>query len=213
MHAADNESDLDAILRRGVPTTDRDARSDSIELHLLVARELRAHGYPAEAKKRFDQVMQVFWPTPPQSILEQRRRARALYETGDDAQARTAFQAILAVDSTDMEAMGRIGAASVRLGDAAKARAMDEKLKNIRGPYLMGAPLRWRAVIAAAQGKTDESVSLLEMATRQGFRLLDNPTNLTVHLDRDCVGLEKTAAYKSMIESLTDASSAKMTPG
>jgi hypothetical protein len=30
--------------------------------------------------------------------------------------------------------------------------------------------------------------------------------NLTVHLDRDFVGIEKTAAYKAMIRSLTEAS-------
>jgi hypothetical protein len=214
LNAANNESDLDEILRRGVPNADRDARADSIELHLLVARELRAHGHAAEAKKRFDAIIPMFWPGGPGSALgEQRRWARTLYETGDDARARTAFQAILAADSTDFEAMGRIGAASARLGDSATARAMDERLRSVRGLYLMGAPLRWRAVIAAAQGKTDEAVVRLESATRQGFRLFDNPTNLTVHLDRDFVGIEKTAAYKAMLQSLTDASAAKMTSG
>jgi tetratricopeptide (TPR) repeat protein len=212
LHAAENDSKLDDILRRGVPTAvDRDARADSIDFPLFAARELRSHGYAAPAKKIFDETAARFWggsSTPPTSIDDRRRRARAVYETGDDKQARTLFQEILATDSTDIEAMGRIGAASVRLGDLATAQAMDAKLRSIRGPYLMGGPQRWRAVIASAQGMSEEAVSLLDTAIRQGYRLLDNPVNLTVHLDRDLVGIEKTAEYKAMIRSLTEASTA-----
>jgi TolB-like protein len=212
LHAADNDSELDDILRRGVPTAvDRDARADSIDFRLFAARELRSHGYPAPAKKIFDETAARFWgenSNPPTSIDDRRRRARAVYETGDDNQARTLFQAILASDSTDLEAMGRIGAASVRLRDSATAQAMDDMLRSVRTPYLMGGPLRWRAAIASAQGRSAEAVSLLDMAIRQGYRLLDNPMNLTVHLDRDFAGIEKTAAYKAMIRSLTDASAA-----
>jgi hypothetical protein len=116
------------------------------------------------------------------------------------------FQSILAEDSMDFEAAGRIGAASVRLHDTLTARAMDDRLKNAKGLYLMGGPQRWRAVIAMAQGKPEEAANLLESGVRQGYRLLDNPMNLTVHLDRDFVGFEKTAPYKSLLQSLTDAS-------
>jgi hypothetical protein len=70
----------------------------------------------------------------------------------------------------------------------------------------MGGPLRWQATIAVAQGKTEEAMALLETGVRQGYRLLDNPANVTIHLDRDFVGIEKTSAYKAMLQSLTDAS-------
>jgi DNA-binding SARP family transcriptional activator/tetratricopeptide (TPR) repeat protein len=216
LHAANNDRDLDDVLRRGVPEAgDRNARSDSIELRLFAARELRAHGHANEAMKLFAETLTRFWPPPstPTSLEERRRQARTVYETGDDRRALPMFQAILAIDSLDFEAMGRIGAASARLGDSATARLMDDRLERIRGPYLMGIPLRWRAVIASARGKPDEAVSLLDKAIRHGFRLLDSPINLTVHLDRDFMGIEKTERYKAMLQGLTDASAPKMTPG
>ena len=209
LYAANNESDLADVLRRGVPSaSDRDARADSIELRLFAARELRAHGHAAMAKKVFDETVTTFWPGSgtPSTLDDRRRQARAVYETGDDHRARALFLAILSSDSTDLEAMGRIGAASARLNDPAMVKAMDDRLRAARGLYLMGGPHKWRAVIASAQGKTDEAVSLLDMGVRQGYRLLDNPPNLTVHLDRDFVGIEKTAPYKAMLQSLTDAS-------
>ena len=210
LDAANDERSLDDALRRGVPQDkDRDARADSIEVRLFAGRELRAHGYATRAKAVFSDVAARFWTTPPMSVIERRRQARTLYEAGEDARAREMFETLLATDSADFEAMGRIGAASIRLGDTARARLMDARLKAARGPYLMGGPLRWRAVIASVSGKPDEAVSLLDDAVRQGFRLFDNPINLTVHLDRDFVGLEKTAAFKAMLQTLTDASSAK----
>jgi tetratricopeptide (TPR) repeat protein len=215
LQATTDDGKLDETLRRGVPPDkDRDIREDSIEFWLFAARELRAHGHADKANKLFAETVAKFWPpsSPAVASIEDRRRqARAVYETGDDAKARSLFQSILDADSTDLEAMGRIGAASVRLGDVAMARAMDERLARVRGPYLMGGPQRWRAVIASAQGKTEDAVQLLDAAIRQGFRLLDNPVNLTVHLDRDFVGLEKTAAYKAMVQSLTDATATNLT--
>jgi hypothetical protein len=95
------------------------------------------------------------------------------------------------------------------LGDTSTARRIEERLGRIRGPYLMGGPMRWRAAIAAVEGRTDEAVARLDMAVRQGLRLMDSPPNLTVHLDADFAGLEKTAAYGAMLKSLADASAVK----
>lgn len=150
----------------------------------------------------------MFWPngTMPASSNEQRQRARALFDAADYRGALTAFRALLARDTADFEAMGRIATSSIRLGDLATTKQMDDKLKAARGLYLMGAPLRWRAAIASMQLKPEEAVSHLDQAVRQGFRLLDNPMNLTVHLDADFLGIEKTPGYKAMLQSLSDAS-------
>lgn len=209
LQATNNDSDLEKTLRRGVPHgSDRNARSDSIELRLFAARELRAHGHQAEASKLFTETVSMFWPngTMPASSNEQRQRARALFDAADYRGALTAFRALLARDTADFEAMGRIATSSIRLGDLATAKQMDDKLKAARGLYLMGAPLRWRAAIASMQLKPEEAVSHLDQAVRQGFRLLDNPMNLTVHLDADFLGIEKTPGYKAMLQSLSDAS-------
>jgi hypothetical protein len=135
--------------------------------------------------------------------------ARAFYEAGDFDPASLSYSAMLAADSTNVEAMGRLGAMAARAGDPVMARQMDERLKRVQKPYLMGANHRWRAVIAAAQGKTDEAVALLDMAVRQGHRLMDSPPNFTVHLDPDLMGLEKTAAWKGLLQGLADASVVK----
>jgi DNA-binding SARP family transcriptional activator/TolB-like protein len=207
--AARDDADLEKLLGRGVPAgDDRNARADSIELWLFAARELRAHGHAAHARSRFAKALATFWPASggtEQSLADRRQFARTVYETEDFARARLLFQSILASDSTDLEAMGRIGTASVRLGDPGTARAMDGRLKAAHKPFAAGQSLRWQAAIASAQGKTDEAVSILDMAVRRGLRLLDDPVNLTVHLDRDFVGIEHTAAYKAMVQALTEA--------
>jgi hypothetical protein len=40
------------------------------------------------------------------------------------------------------------------------------------------------------------------------MRLMDSPPNMTVHLDPDFVGIEKTAAYKAFLQTLADATAA-----
>jgi hypothetical protein len=137
--------------------------------------------------------------------------ARLYYDLANDREAAVAYSKLLASDSTNVEALGRLGAIAVRAGDAATARQMDERLKRVNKPYLMGANHRWRAVIAAAEGKPADATALIDMAVRNGHRLMDTPPNLTAHVDRDLVALEKTPAWKSMLEGLSDASAVKMT--
>ncbi len=210
VYAARNDSDLDEVLRRGIPPAKdrhdvRDPVAERFDLHLFAGRELRAHGYEAEAKQIFQRLLDSAAANPTGGV-ELRRRARVLYELGDYARARTAFQQLFVQDSGDVEALGRIATSSIRLGDATVARQMDDRLKASNRPFLMGAPQRWRAAIASVQGRTDDAVELLETAVRGGHRLLDSPPNLTVHLDADFAGIEKTPAYLAMIERLVEAS-------
>ena len=210
VYAANDDSELDDVLRRGIPT-DKEARDtlvDRVNLTLFAGRELRAHGYAAQAKKMFADLA----PTVSEgsgSIDELRRRARVLYEAEDYKGARATFEKVYAQDSTDLEALGRIATSAHRLGDTAAVRAIDARLSRMRGPYLMGAPNRWRAAIAYVQGRQEDAVALLEMAVRQGMRLMDSPQNLTVHVDPDFVGLEKTAGFRGMLQSLAAASTVK----
>jgi tetratricopeptide (TPR) repeat protein len=210
VYAARNDSDLDELLRRGVPPAEdrhdvRDPVAEKFDLHLFAGRELRAHGHLEEAKRIFQRLLDSTDSNPAAGI-ELRRRARVLYEIGDYGGARTAFQQLFGQDSTDLEAMGRIATASVRLGDAVAARQMQDRLKRASRPLLMGGAQRWLAAIAAVSGQTDSAIELLEAAVRGGHRLLDSPPNLTVHLDADFDGIEKTAAYRAMVQRLVDAS-------
>jgi TolB-like protein/tetratricopeptide (TPR) repeat protein len=210
VYAARNDSDLDELLRRGLPPAKdrhdvRDPVAERFDLHLFAGRELRAHGHTEEAKRVFQRLLDSTVANPAGGI-ELRRRARVLYEVGDYSRARGAFQQLLGQDSTDIEAIGRIATASIRLGDAGTARQMEDRLRAATRPFLMGAPQRWLAAIAAVKGQADAAVELLETAVRGGHRLLDSPPNLTVHLDVDFDGIEKTAAYRAMVQRLADAS-------
>lgn len=214
VYAARGDRKLGELLGKGIPPARdpndvRDPAADSIELRLFAGRELRAHGYAAEAKKVFEEVLSRLGTVAPDDRARMLRRSRALYEAGDYQSARDGFRQILAVDSTNAEALGRIATASVHLDDLVTARQMEERLKKVGSPFPMGAGLRWRAAIASAQGKTAQAVALLDEAVRQGLRLMDTPPNLTVHLDPDFVGIEKTPDWKAMLQSLADASSAK----
>jgi TolB-like protein len=215
VYAARNSSDLDDLLRSGIPPAKdpldvRDPDVDWIELRLFAGRELRAHGYPNEARRIFNEVVSGFQRGSLAQVRDaDLRQARAYFEAGDYERARSGFSAVLARDSLNLEAMGRLATSSIRLGDQATARRIDDRLRNYRQPFVMGSALRWRAAIAAVQGRTDEAVSLLEMAVRQGLRLMDSPPNLTIHLDADFAGIEKTPAYRAMLQTLSDASTTK----
>jgi TolB-like protein len=211
IYAARNDRRLGELLSKGIPPARdpkdiRDPLADSIELRLFAGRELRAHGYPAEAKKVFQEVVARLGNVAADDRRGLLWQARALYEAGELQRARDGFRQVLAHDSASVEALGRIATASVHLGDMATAREMEERLKKVSLPFPMGAALRWRAVIASAQGRTSEAVALLDQAVRQGLRLMDTPPNITVHLDPDFVGIEKTPAWKAMLQSLADAS-------
>jgi tetratricopeptide (TPR) repeat protein/TolB-like protein len=212
VYAARNDSDLGELIRRGIPPAKdrndpRNPFADSVDLRLFAGRELRAHGYPEEAKRYFDEAVALL--TNRHEGADPRSVARAWFEAGAYPQALVAFSSLLGQDSTDLEAMGRIATISARLGDRAAVKRIDDRLKTMKGPFLMGAPLRWRAAIASVQDRKDEAVALLEAAVRQGHRLMDTPPNLTVHLDADFVGIEKTPAYRAMLQALAESSGAR----
>jgi hypothetical protein len=125
-----------------------------------------------------------------------------LYEAKDYLRVRAAFAAIVARDSLDIESEGRLATAAAHLNDTATVRRIDRHLTAMKRPFLMGRHLRWRADIAAVEGRNDEAAALLERAVRQGHRMMDTPLNLTVHLDGDFDAFRKSPAYASMLQSL-----------
>jgi tetratricopeptide (TPR) repeat protein len=170
---------------------------------LLAGRELRAHDHAAAADSIFALAARELAVLPAtadhDAMLQQ---AHALYEVRDYARARAAFDAIVARDSLDIDSEGRLGTAAAHLGDSATAHRVDRHLAMMRRPFMMGRNTRWRADIAAVEGRTDDAVALLERAVRQGHRLMDTPLNLVVHLDGDFDALRKTPAYATMLQSL-----------
>lgn len=209
--AARNDKELRKLVDRGVPPakdpndTPRDSVGDRQDLLIYAGRELRAHGFEA-ANGYFTDAAKELATIPPTATMAQRlRQAHAFYEARDYQRAKTAFAAIVAADTMDIESEGRLATSAVHLGDGPTARRIDAHLAKVNRPFLMGKALRWRASIAAAEGRATDAFGLLEMAVRQGNRLMDTPINLTIHLDQDFVPLLKLPAYAAMLQSLADA--------
>ena len=209
--AARNDRGLQEMVDRGVPPSKendelRDAASDRLDLLLYAGRELRAHGYTAASTSYFAQVRSELATLPATAtVAERRRQAHAFYDAGDYARAKDAFAALLTRDTLDIEAEGRIATAAAHLGDSATARKIDNHLKTMKRPYLMGQAVRWRASIAAAQGRPADAFGLLELAVRQGLRFMDTPLNLTIHTDADFAPLLPTPGYKALLQNLAEA--------
>ncbi len=62
--------------------------------------------------------------------------------------------------------------------DHAPSRALSEKLRSLKRPYLHSEHTRWRAAIAAQLGDKDEAVDLLREAFAQG-----QPYGIWLHRD------------------------------
>jgi hypothetical protein len=210
--ATRNDRDLKDAVDRSVPppkdATDvpRDPASDRYDLLLYAGRELRAHGYGAAATSYFAEVSSELLSLPATAPREERRRqAHTFYEAGSYGRAKEVFANLYAEDSLDIEAEGRLATAAAHLGDTITVKRIDNHLKTMKRPYLMGQALRWRAGIAAAQGRPADAFNLLEVAVRQGLRLMDTPLNLTIHTDADFAPYLSSPGYKAMLQTLAEA--------
>jgi hypothetical protein len=125
-----------------------------------------------------------------------------LYEAKRYDRARDLYAQLVARDSTDIDSEGRLGAAAAHLGDNATAARIDSHLASLRRPFLHGRALRWRATLAAVNNRAPEAATLLEQAVREGYRLLDSPSQLTIHTDPDWTTVRASAPYAAMIAAL-----------
>jgi DNA-binding SARP family transcriptional activator/TolB-like protein len=207
--AARNDPALADFVARGIPASRgpdaaiRDSTGDRQDMLLFVSQELRAHGFDAEAgaylQRLNAELAQTAQPLPRATLW---RKASALYDAGDYSRARELYARLAQSDSLDVDAEGREAVAAAHLHDFAAAARIDSHLAEMNRPFIHGRHLRWRASIAAARGEADDAIALLEAAVRQGFRLIDTPTQLTIHLDSDFRDLQKTPAFQSMMSRL-----------
>ena len=165
----------------------------------LAARELRAHGHPAQAAQLFAQAANDPSPSPPPAAprAERHMYAMALYESGRLDEARRAYGALVASDSMDVDALGRLATVAVRLGDTVTAHRLDAKLRSWSAPYSLGAPVAWRAHLAALEHRPTDAAALMRIAVSQGYRLMDLGV-VGVHDEPDFQTLRADAAFKEL---------------
>jgi hypothetical protein len=197
--ATRNDPDLARHLeKRGTVRNERE-----IDVALFAAQELRAHGHAVRA----DSIASALAAEVPLVVNDTSRRvidrfATVLYEAKRYDRARDLYALLVSRDSTDIDAEGRLAAAAAHLGDGATVARIDSHLASIRRPFLHGRALRWRATLAAVANRAPEAAALLEQAVREGYRLLDAPNQLTIHLDPDWTTARASKPYAAMIVAL-----------
>jgi DNA-binding SARP family transcriptional activator/tetratricopeptide (TPR) repeat protein len=169
-------------------------------LALLAARELRAHGYHAASQGLFARVARL-----PRPSLSDRdgylTHALALYESGQLADARSAFQA-LSANNPDIEVVGRLGAIAARMGDTTAAASTDQRLAQWPAAFSYGAPSYWRAHVLALTGRRAEALAMIHSAIAAGFRPYDLGM-IGLHDEGDFAALWDDPGFRELVRART----------
>jgi DNA-binding SARP family transcriptional activator/TolB-like protein len=174
------------------------------ELMLLAGRELRAHGHADLGTRYTKRALEDARANPVASPRSRMQEATALYEATMYKEARERFRALQQSEKSEqdrVDILGRLGAIAMRLGDSTEARRIDSQLAAMTGSFLLGRHLKWRAHIAALQGRTSDAVNLLESATKAGFRLMDTAV-IDIHHDSDFLTLTQTREYAEFLRMM-----------
>jgi tetratricopeptide (TPR) repeat protein len=144
---------------------------------LLVAGDFSAFGHAAAAaslnaravshfRNRVDRAGSESSGEPDQA---ERDLAYALYAAGELEEAEIIYRALLANDSTDLSAIGRLGILAARRGDVQEAARLAARLAHRDAPYQRHLPTLWRARISAQLDEPAHAVALLQEAFSQGL--------------------------------------------
>lgn len=142
-------------------------------LRLMVgAEEFRAHGDSRTASRLL--AMTRAWiathRAPAASRDRQFRDGIVMLASGmpDSAIARLA---VVARDTTRVDAAGYLALAKLGRGERASAQAAADSLGALDRPWLFGEHTFWRAAILGALGERDLAVQLLQQANREGQQM------------------------------------------
>jgi hypothetical protein len=144
-------------------------------MHVAAADELRAHGHPDMARTVLERAL-AFYAVAPEEIRSIPKHkfdiAQALHRLGQLAEARTAFERLLAgppvMGADSMTLFWNLGIVVAMQKDTTRAAEIDDWFRNRKGPYLYGLPMWYRASIQAVLGNREEAVQLLILASAAG---------------------------------------------
>lgn len=136
------------------------------------AREFLAHGDATTATRML--AMASAWtishasPSAPRD--RQFRDGVVMLASGMYDSAVVRF-AMVARDTTRIDAAGYLALAKLARGDRASAQAAADSLGALRRPWLFGVHTFWRAALVGALGERDLAIQLLQQAKREGQQL------------------------------------------
>jgi tetratricopeptide (TPR) repeat protein len=168
------------------------------DLLMQVARELAAHGAPADTSRRYAEAA-VAWYEPLTATgtadsVHLLGHARAAVTAGRHDAALELYRQLVAINPESPEFMAGAAAALARLGDTAAAEEGLRRLRAVDRPYHFGYPARWAANVAAVLGRREEAVRLLGESLKQGQTWL-----FRWHADPDLAGLRDYRPFRELI--------------
>jgi tetratricopeptide (TPR) repeat protein len=165
--------------------------------------ELRAHGYPEEARAVLEEELRRFDVHPIYAHVDTLKpaqkphyRANVLHRLGREKEAHDLWEEVLPYVPAGHEVVGLLGVTAAHIGDTAQAREMDQRLAS---SYDLGSPSRaveYRAWIAVALGEYDRAVQLLrQLPPLNGYRML------YLHRDLELEPLREFPAFEALMRS------------
>jgi tRNA A-37 threonylcarbamoyl transferase component Bud32/tetratricopeptide (TPR) repeat protein len=136
-----------------------------------LAKELAAHGHPAEASVAAERAVGWYDGRPATGPFDREDRvalAEALILLGRLDEARGGLERGLSEAPDDVAYLGLLGVAAARSGDSTEAGRLSDALTRSDPTYAHGEPSYWRARIAAALGEGESAASLLQEALTEG---------------------------------------------
>jgi Flp pilus assembly protein TadD len=159
-----------------------------------IARELRVHGHPNEARALADSVVAWYRVRPPPTDPEVGEDfANALYDAGRWEQAGKVVRQLLRADPTNFGLRSLAGAIAARLGDRRAVDRTDAWLARFKAPYLNGGATFERARLAAILGERERANDLFLQALDDGFAIWQG---LGPHNDPDFDSIRGMSAYQ-----------------
>ena len=186
------------------------ARPDLLNrVELLVAGEVRAHGYRTQAIQLADHLVSRLRSTgvdtlAPKSAGDRTAGqvvlARALYLAEHWGEAQTVYTALARQDSSSATYQGALGAIAARQGNRSEAERIARRLANVRGPHLFGINTYDRARIAALLGEREKAVTLLRDALAQGLRGWSFLGDADIHTEVDFESLHNDPPFLDLVQ-------------
>jgi len=165
------------------------------------ADELRAHGYPEEARAVLEEELGRFDIHPIYANVDSLRpaqkphyRANVLHRLGREEEAHALWEEVLPFVPAGHEVVGLVGVTAAHIGDTAQARAMDERLASSYDPGSPSRAVEYRAWIAVALREYDRAVQLLrQLPPLNGYRML------YLHRDLELEPLREYPAFQDLM--------------
>ena len=198
--------ELDRRRRAFVSSQDRPALIN--RLQLSIARELRAHGYRAQAIRLADHLGPDVQSERGDTIVPRSAADRttdrvvwawSLYLAERWDEAHTVFTALAGQDSSNVGYQVALGVVAARRGDRSEAERIAMKLASMRRPHLFGINTYGRAKIASLLGEREGAVGLLRDALAQGLRGWSFLGDVDIHTDMDFESLRDSPAFQQLV--------------